>query len=155
MGNTSYSEKLRDPRWQKKRLDILNRDGFACTYCHDNTKTLHVHHLDYIRGAEPWEYENDYLLTLCEECHEELTNQQPIVEAAIIKQIRIKLKDAFIRGCAAQLFQKFENLNDLVYLLWELLDDQEYVDYILSKRFNQKKRSFMKLAKTIKKSAKV
>lgn len=26
----TYAEKLKDPRWQKKRLRILERDAFAC-----------------------------------------------------------------------------------------------------------------------------
>lgn len=32
--------------------------------------TLNVHHKEYIKGRKPWEYENEQLLTLCEECHE-------------------------------------------------------------------------------------
>lgn len=65
----TYSEKLLDPRWQKKRLEILNRDQFTCQCCFSTTKTLHVHHLKYHKGKEPWEIENCYLMTLCEECH--------------------------------------------------------------------------------------
>lgn len=42
-----YIEKLRDPRWQKKRLQILERDGFACQSCYDTETTLHVHHCTY------------------------------------------------------------------------------------------------------------
>lgn len=42
-----YSEKLKDPRWQKKRLEILNRDEFACRFCGDNKSTLNVHHISY------------------------------------------------------------------------------------------------------------
>jgi hypothetical protein len=65
-----YSDKLRDPRWQKKRLEIFERDGFACQSCGDNTEMLCVHHLYYEKGKEPWEYENEALLTLCNPCHE-------------------------------------------------------------------------------------
>jgi hypothetical protein len=67
---TEYQKKLLDPRWQKKRLEILQRDNFACRCCEDEKSTLHVHHLDYQRGKEPWDYENDDLITLCEYCHE-------------------------------------------------------------------------------------
>ena len=67
----TYSEKLKDPRWQKKRLEILNRDKFTCQNCGDETKTLHVHHKLYIHGCEPWDYEDKYLLTLCYSCHED------------------------------------------------------------------------------------
>ena len=32
-------------------------------------KGLNVHHTYYIKGHKPWEYENDSLVTLCEDCH--------------------------------------------------------------------------------------
>lgn len=65
---TTYSQKLRDPRWQKKRLEILSRDGFKCTKCGDGTTELHVHHLKY--SGQPWEVENEFLTTLCADCHD-------------------------------------------------------------------------------------
>ena len=69
MTKQSYAEKLRDPRWQKKRLEILERDGWTCRCCGDEDKTLHIHHRYYLRGIEPWEYELESLITLCEHCH--------------------------------------------------------------------------------------
>lgn len=66
----TYSEKLRDPRWQKKRLEILSRDEFTCRNCGDTETTLHVHHKYYERNLEPWEYPEEALITLCEICHE-------------------------------------------------------------------------------------
>lgn len=70
MANKTYSEKLRDPRWQKKRLEILSRDEWTCQGCGDDKSTLHVHHRWYETGNEPWDYSNAALVTLCEECHE-------------------------------------------------------------------------------------
>lgn len=69
---TTYSEKLRDPRWQKKRLEVMQRDGFKCSECCDKESTLHVHHTRYIKNANPWDYPNCLLTTLCESCHEAL-----------------------------------------------------------------------------------
>lgn len=69
MSKKTYSEKLRDPRWQKKRLEILERDKWMCQMCGDEQSTLAVHHKRYLAGKEPWEYENHFLMTLCEECH--------------------------------------------------------------------------------------
>lgn len=66
----SYMEKLKDPRWQKKRLEILNRDNWTCQRCHDTETTLHIHHKRYLPGKEPWDIPNDLLITLCEDCHE-------------------------------------------------------------------------------------
>lgn len=66
----TYAEKLKDPRWQRKRLEILNRDEFACRDCGNKRDTLHVHHCSYAHGREPWDYDDSNLRTLCETCHE-------------------------------------------------------------------------------------
>lgn len=65
----TYSKKLKDPKWQKKRLEILNRDDWKCKSCGDKEKTLHVHHTGY-RGTDPWDTPDNMLITLCEDCHE-------------------------------------------------------------------------------------
>lgn len=68
MNKLTYSEKLLDPRWQRRRLEIYGRDNFACTKCGDTQTTLAVHHL-YYKG-EPWEAPDDALKTVCQDCHE-------------------------------------------------------------------------------------
>jgi len=68
---SKYVEMLKDPRWQKKRLEILSRSDFSCEWCDSKDKTLHVHHTIYYKNAAPWEYENCVLLSLCEDCHQE------------------------------------------------------------------------------------
>lgn len=64
----SYSQKLKDPRWQRKRLEALQAANWSCKSCKATHKTLHVHHTKY-RG-EPWEAPLDWLEVLCEDCHE-------------------------------------------------------------------------------------
>lgn len=66
--SNSYIEKLRDPRWQRKRLEIMQRDNFTCR-CGVKDRTLHVHHCFYEWGKEPWDYPDSSLVTLCEGCH--------------------------------------------------------------------------------------
>lgn len=66
----TYYEKLLDPRWQKKRLEILSRDNFTCERCGATDQTLHVHHGYYERGLDPWEYDPKTLHCLCDGCHE-------------------------------------------------------------------------------------
>jgi hypothetical protein len=68
----TYSEKLKDPRWQKRRLEVMDRDKFTCRKCNEATKTLNVHHRYYRKGAAPWEYPIEALITLCEPCHKEV-----------------------------------------------------------------------------------
>ncbi len=64
-----YLEKLKDPRWQKKRLEILERDGWKCMCCGNKDRTLHVHHIFYFPQKEPWDIPNGFLITFCERCH--------------------------------------------------------------------------------------
>jgi hypothetical protein len=68
---STYSERLKDPRWQRRRLEILQRSDFSCERCEATDKTLHVHHKLYRKGAMPWEYADHELHALCEDCHEE------------------------------------------------------------------------------------
>lgn len=68
---TAYFEKLKDPRWQKRRLRILDRDDYTCTKCGDKKKQLQVHHSYYVSGRNPWEYPDWSLTALCGACHKE------------------------------------------------------------------------------------
>lgn len=74
---SNYSEKLKDPRWQKKRLEILDRDDFTCQECGDKKTTLNIHHLKYSKN--PWDVDNSFLITLCEGCHEIIKNQNQLL----------------------------------------------------------------------------
>lgn len=67
-----YTELLKDPRWQRKRLEILNRDDFTCVFCGAKDQTLHVDHKRYARGG-PWNVDDKDLQTLCEICHQRIT----------------------------------------------------------------------------------
>jgi hypothetical protein len=78
-----YSIKLKDPRWQKKRLEIFKRDDWACRRCHSTVKTLTIHHRYYNYGIEPWEYPDDALITLCQDCHHEITSGGNILRCGL------------------------------------------------------------------------
>jgi len=65
----TYFELLKDPRWQKCRLRRMQVSRFACDRCGDTTSTLHIHHGAYLRGLSSWEYEDQMLHCLCENCH--------------------------------------------------------------------------------------
>lgn len=80
----AYGQKLLSPKWQRKRLEIMNRDNFSCCLCGDKESTLNIHHLKY--SGEPWECPDDFLKTLCESCH------------TIVGQQEINLADEFVTG---------------------------------------------------------
>lgn len=68
--SVSYAEKLQDPRWQRRRLEILQRDKWTCQHCDNSERTLHVHHRYYGPHPDPWESPDAALVTLCASCHE-------------------------------------------------------------------------------------
>lgn len=70
MKKKDYYELLSDPRWQRKRLEIMHRDDFTCQHCGAKDKTINVHHKYYFPGNDPWDYANNALITLCNDCHE-------------------------------------------------------------------------------------
>ena len=41
-----------------------------------NFSTLHVHHKYYIEDRNPWEYDENALITLCSDCHSEIHKQE-------------------------------------------------------------------------------
>lgn len=80
MAKKTYYEKLKDPRWQKKRLEVMQHNEFSCEVCGDNTTTLNVHHKEYFQGHEPWEYEIKQLACICEQCHEYAHDQLDLLK---------------------------------------------------------------------------
>lgn len=66
----NYKESLLDPRWQKKRLEVMSEDGWKCMFCNSTKNTLTVHHIKYIQGRKVWDYPNNLLITLCLDCHD-------------------------------------------------------------------------------------
>ncbi len=64
-----YADKLKDPRWDAVRREVLARDRNTCQTCGCVDEIMHVHHIEYFKGFEPWEYHTAYLITLCEMCH--------------------------------------------------------------------------------------
>ena len=77
-----YNDKLRDPRWQKRRLEIMERDNFTCQICGsglNDGEPLNVHHKKYINGKEIWEYSDGMLITLCEKCHKKVHDGEIVI----------------------------------------------------------------------------
>lgn len=66
---STYSELLRDERWNVVRKRILERDNHTCQHCDRSDTSLSVHHLVYYHGKMPWEARDRDLIALCSECH--------------------------------------------------------------------------------------
>lgn len=137
----NYKEKLLDPRWQRKRLEILQRDNFSCQSCADDASTLHVHHMVYTSG-DPWDIDNDFLITLCESCHrnEELGKIES--ERCVVRDLR---KAGFLNDDMVELGRVFSenkfnvrfppSISMLEYALkymWSEIDEK-YFQYLHDK----------------------
>lgn len=64
----TYTQNLLSQKWEKKRAAIRERDNNTCQNCGD-TNQLQVHHCYYESGLKPWEYPDESLITLCNDCH--------------------------------------------------------------------------------------
>jgi len=84
MTKLTYSEQLKHPNWQRKRLDVLQEAGFACDVCGDTETTLNVHHRRYVKGRKVWEYEINELQCLCEHCHQEHHEHRALLDAILM-----------------------------------------------------------------------
>jgi len=105
MSNLTYAEKLKDPRWQKKRLKVFERDNWRCVYCNDENLTLHIHHERY-EGNNPWDTPDEYLKTVCSPCHEFLEivkETDPNVSVTVLTKIESEItKGNYLFGFVLQ-----------------------------------------------------
>jgi len=145
---STYSQKLKDPRWQKLRLEVFKRDEWTCCNCGDKETTLSIHHRRYVSGREPWDYPIEELTTLCEVCHKDDHELSYNAEKRLLSAVRLA---GFYSWNMEELANGFEKLSlqhipDVVasamrYAL-ENKDTQtflieKYFEYLKSKRQSQ------------------
>lgn len=92
MARPSYSEQLKHPNWQRKRLQVLEAHDFTCLECRSKEKTLHVHHKQYLKGRMAWEYDDENFEALCEDCHKEMHERRDLL-ARVIAQFPSSMHD--------------------------------------------------------------
>lgn len=144
---TTYSEKLRNPNWQKKRLEIMERDKWSCLDCGSGLKdgkTLHVHHIEYKFGVDPWNYPDTNYETLCLDCHadrhkKELEKAEPLIgtsEKDDAMQAAFSILYQDLKGEIARLINdgvepmyqvnfitEYENVQVEYFLVWLSIND--------------------------------
>ena len=67
----NYAEQIKHPKWQKKRLEVLEHYNFTCQECGEKEKELHVHHPFYKKNVMIWDYAIGELMCLCCDCHKD------------------------------------------------------------------------------------
>lgn len=114
----TYSEKLKHPKWQKKRLQVLNRDKFTCQECGDKESTLHVHHIAY--HTNPWDTPLNLLITLCANCHKQ---EEENLIISIEKLINTLKSNGFMSSGFAGLNKVFTDVPDRGWKSYEPIFD--------------------------------
>lgn len=76
----TYQEFLETDEWLETARRIRIRDHFTCQEC--RKRGWHVHHLTYDYGRLP---PDEYLITLCDECHE---GRHTVSLAELAKMVR-------------------------------------------------------------------
>lgn len=90
---STWSSQYRDVRWQKKRLEIMERDEFTCLSCGKKEgTTLNVHHIYYEKNKKPWDYDSTLLVTWCDDCHKQRHSLQKelLIELSLVSVDEIK-----------------------------------------------------------------
>ncbi len=140
---SNRSSMYRDSRWQKKRLEIMERDNWTCRSCgkgKDDEITLNVHHAYYESGKKPWEYDNDMLVTWCESCHEErhhlMRNLQISLLGAdsVIADTVIGIAESLLRPGMKTMVDSFSTMLDVMHC------DFGYYHYVNGRRSVQKEK---------------
>jgi len=124
MSKQTYWQKLKDPRWQKRRLSVMEKAKFCCQKCHRDDQTLNVHHLYYMSKREPWDYPDFALQCICEECHaqdheEERENGTSNFEMVINWMVGNDFENEFFFEIANQIREVRDN---------KLIDPDFYLD---------------------------
>lgn len=85
----TLSEKFRDPRWHKRRHEILLRDNFKCQCCFDPEKPVRVRVVIFANGIDPWNLDESGTQTICDECFQLRTD----ILDKVFNAARVALRD--------------------------------------------------------------
>jgi 5-methylcytosine-specific restriction endonuclease McrA len=110
MKRNDFIEQYKDPRWQKKRLEILQRDSFRCRSCTDDLTMLHIHHWRYDNNVKVWEYDNEDLVTLCETCHNAITSIDRMLKTATFGMETVVCVVSLVNECEMESIDKYLKL---------------------------------------------
>jgi hypothetical protein len=135
----TYKEQLDRPEWQKKRLEILDRDNWTCQHCDSTTEQLHVHHRYYVSGRMAWEYPGIALQTLCKHCHAKQKEERPeILRGWELLMMALWQSDDRLHDIACDLSCRKSDFNltpdeGYDFLRWAL-DSKQFLDLYIQQK---------------------
>ena len=75
---SDYESLLNTAEWRQKRAEIVARDRDVCQRCGETGIPIEVHHRYYMANTQPWEYDNDALVSVCRPCHKVIHQTESI-----------------------------------------------------------------------------
>ena len=80
--NKTYNELLTRQEWYNFRNKVINDRGYICEFC-KKKHNLQIHHKLYYKKPdkekiEPWLYNMDEVLLLCDNCHKSIHKKNKI-----------------------------------------------------------------------------
>lgn len=85
-----YSDQLKHPKWQKRRLEILEAADWKCEDCGSTNSQLEIHHCFYIQGINAWEHGRDLLICVCHGCHVVRQKWERALHVSVARVFRFK-----------------------------------------------------------------
>jgi 5-methylcytosine-specific restriction endonuclease McrA len=84
------SRDFKDPIYQDWRKKVLGRDKYKCQMprCKRRGKRMQVHHIKKWSSASAFRYDVDNGITLCWDCHKEVTGSEGYYEPLFMQIVR-------------------------------------------------------------------
>lgn len=88
MNKEDFKAQYQDKRWYELSKRIKARDKNTCQMCGRNDRPVSVHHKVYRKGTKVWDYSDDELICICDDCHEIVTenSKEMYEDYCILKQ---------------------------------------------------------------------
>jgi len=96
-----YEEKK---QWELLQLKICERDDWTCVNCGQSDCYLYIHFKIFEPNKKPWEYPEDSLVSLCEDCFAEERKLLGIALNCLSEAARSKFLAVQIDSIASSLF---------------------------------------------------
>lgn len=82
-GGITEDSLIKRPKFQKSmRVKVMERDGYKCTICEDDSSYLHVDHIERWSDNEDLRFEMSNCRTVCVPCHYKITFGKSLPEGS-------------------------------------------------------------------------
>jgi hypothetical protein len=108
--SNEYLSLLKRPEWQKKRLEKLELAGWECENCGSKDNQLHVHHRQYFKNRNPWEYDNKQLEVLCDNCHNISHEMSDVIKQILSFSDTNEIFNVLLGYCDPEIISKIDNI---------------------------------------------